>query len=126
MVSLETDRLLLRMLQESDFDSYAEICADPEVMRYLGDGQPLSRPMAWRHMAMMVGHWHLRGYGLWAAEERASGAPWSAASAVGIPRAGLDSRSAGCCGAPFGAAGMPRKGLELLFSSPFRNCSNRT
>lgn len=25
-------------------------------------------------MAMILGHWHLRGYGLWAVEERASGA----------------------------------------------------
>jgi RimJ/RimL family protein N-acetyltransferase len=30
--------------------------------------------MAWRNLAMMVGHWSLRGYGLWAVEERASGA----------------------------------------------------
>src|SRR5262245_4063168 len=73
MVTLETDRLTLRMLRESDLDAYAEMCADPEVMRYIGDGQPLSRPMAWRKLAMVVGHWTLRGYGLWAAEERSSG-----------------------------------------------------
>src|SRR5438552_4208141 len=73
MVTLETDRLTLRMLRESDFDAYAEMCADPEVMRYIGDGQPLVRPMAWRNLAMMVGHWSLRGYGLWAAAERSSG-----------------------------------------------------
>src|SRR5213592_2121688 len=74
MVTLETDRLTLRMLRESDLDAYAEMCGDPEVMRYIGDGQPLARPMAWRNLAMMVGHWSLRGYGLWAVEERASGA----------------------------------------------------
>jgi RimJ/RimL family protein N-acetyltransferase len=73
MITLETDRLTLRMLRESDFDAYAEICADPEVMRYIGDGEPLARPMAWRNLALMVGHWSLRGYGLWAVEERASG-----------------------------------------------------
>lgn len=73
MVTLETDRLILRMLREADFNAYAEMCADPEVMRYLGDGQPMARPMAWRSLATMVGHWTLRGYGLWAAEERVSG-----------------------------------------------------
>jgi RimJ/RimL family protein N-acetyltransferase len=73
MITLETDRLTLRMLHESDLDAYAEMCADPEVMRYIGDGQPLARPMAWRNLATMVGHWSLRGYGLWAAEERSSG-----------------------------------------------------
>jgi RimJ/RimL family protein N-acetyltransferase len=74
MVTLQTDRLTLRPFRESDFDAYAELCADPEVMRYIGDGQPLTRPMAWRKLALMVGHWELRGYGLWAVEERASGA----------------------------------------------------
>jgi RimJ/RimL family protein N-acetyltransferase len=73
MVTLETDRLVLRMLCESDLDAYAEMCGDPEVMRYIGDGQPLTRPLAWRNLAMMVGHWSLRGYGLWAAVERSSG-----------------------------------------------------
>jgi RimJ/RimL family protein N-acetyltransferase len=73
MVTLQTDRLTLRMLRESDLDAYAEMSADPEVMRYIGDGQPAARPMAWRGMATMVGHWSLRGYGMWAAEERSSG-----------------------------------------------------
>src|SRR5262249_3835102 len=44
MLTLETDRLRLRMLREADLDAYAEMCADPEVMRYIGDGQPLARP----------------------------------------------------------------------------------
>lgn len=33
----------------------------------------MTRAEAWRNMAMVLGHWHLRGYGLWAVEERASG-----------------------------------------------------
>ena len=72
-VTLETKRLSLRMFREDDFESYAKICADPEVMRYLGEGKPLTRPEAWRQMAMIVGHWRLRGYGIWAVEERESG-----------------------------------------------------
>jgi RimJ/RimL family protein N-acetyltransferase len=34
----------------------------------------MTRVEAWRHMAMLVGHWALRGYGMWAVEERATGA----------------------------------------------------
>ena len=64
MVTLDTERLTLRMLCEADFESYAQMCADPEVMRYIGDGQALTRPLAWRNLALMVGHWSLRGYGL--------------------------------------------------------------
>lgn len=67
---LSTDRLLLRPFQDQDLDAYAAICSDPEVMRYLGDGKPLSRADAWRQMAMILGHWQLRGYGMWAVEER--------------------------------------------------------
>ncbi|MBV9773767.1 MAG: GNAT family N-acetyltransferase [Gemmatimonadetes bacterium] len=72
--SFTTDRLLLRPLREKDLDAYAAIMADPEVTRYLGDGQPLSRVDAWRQMALFLGHWQLRGYGHWAVEERGSGA----------------------------------------------------
>src|SRR5688500_6966706 len=74
MDTLETDRLTLRMFREEDLDAYAAICADPEVMRYLGEGKTLSRAEAWRQMALIIGHWQLRGYGFWAVEERATGA----------------------------------------------------
>ena len=71
-VTLETDRLLLRFPRESDFEEYAKICADPEVMRFLG-GQPMTVLEAWRHMAFVIGHWYFRGYGQWVVEEKASG-----------------------------------------------------
>jgi RimJ/RimL family protein N-acetyltransferase len=74
MVTLETERLRLRMFRDTDLDTYAAMSADPEVVRYLGaGGQPVTRPEAWRQMAMLLGHWQLRGYGVWAVEERASG-----------------------------------------------------
>lgn len=73
MVTLETARLVLRMFCEADLDAYAQMCADPEVMRYLGAGQTLSRADTWRQIAMLLGHWQLRSYGMWAVEERASG-----------------------------------------------------
>ena len=70
--ALETERLVLRMFRESDTDAYAEMVGDPEVMRFLG-GQPVPRAEAWRNMAMVLGHWQLRGYGMWAVEEKAGG-----------------------------------------------------
>lgn len=74
MTTIETPRLLLRPLREEDMDAYAAMHADPEIMRYLGEGVPLSREESWRNMAMFLGHWTLRGYGMWALEERATGA----------------------------------------------------
>jgi RimJ/RimL family protein N-acetyltransferase len=49
------------------------MCADAEVMRYIGGGNPLSRTDAWRNLALVLGHWQLRGYGLWAVELRKTG-----------------------------------------------------
>jgi RimJ/RimL family protein N-acetyltransferase len=72
MVQLETERLVLRMWRREDFETYARFCADPEVMRYLG-GKTFNRLEAWRHMAFLVGHWHLMGYGHWAVEEKETG-----------------------------------------------------
>jgi RimJ/RimL family protein N-acetyltransferase len=71
-VQLETERLILRMWRSSDFEAYAPMCADPEVMRYIG-GKTFNRMEAWRHMAFLVGHWQLLGYGVWAVEEKATG-----------------------------------------------------
>ena len=70
---LQTERLRMRMFRDSDTDAYAATFADPEVMQFLGDGEPVSRDQAWRHMATVIGHWHLRGYGFWAVEEKATG-----------------------------------------------------
>ena len=95
MTTLETPRLRLRMFHEDDFDSYADMMADPEVMRYLPQGGPLPRPEAWRNMAAVLGHWQLRGFGPWAVEEKAGG------------------RLVGRIG-PFCPAGWP--GLELIWA----------
>lgn len=73
MKTLRTERLVLRMLREEDLDEYAAMTADAEVVRYLGVGSTLSRADAWRQMAMLLGHWQLRGYGMWAVEEASTG-----------------------------------------------------
>ncbi len=69
---IETERLVLRELREEDFPDYEILAADIEVMRYLG-GKTQNRVEAWRHMGYLVGHWVLRGYGYWAAEEKETG-----------------------------------------------------
>ncbi len=69
---LDTPRLRLRQFVEEDLDAYAAITADAEVMRFIG-GSPLSREEAWRSLGYLLGHWRIRGFGLWAAEDRCSG-----------------------------------------------------
>jgi len=69
---VETERLLLRQFRQSDLDAYAQMLADPEIVEYFPDG-PLTRDQAWRHMAMLIGHWTLFGYGRWAVELKRTG-----------------------------------------------------
>ena len=64
---------MLRGFTAAHVEPYVRMMADPEVTRFLGDGRPLDRADAWRQLALLIGHWELRGFGLWAVEERASG-----------------------------------------------------
>ena len=70
---LQTERLVMRGFREQDLDELAAINADPEVTRWVGDENGLSREDTWRRMAYWVGHWELRGYGQWALIDRDSG-----------------------------------------------------
>jgi RimJ/RimL family protein N-acetyltransferase len=72
-IILETARLRLVPLAERHFDAYADLLADPDSTRWLGDGEPLDRTGAWRSLAMLIGHWQLRGYGMWALESKDGG-----------------------------------------------------
>ena len=67
---LETPRLRMRTWRNSDLDGYAPMCADAEVMRYIGTGATQTRNEAWRAMAAFLGHWALRGHGMWALERK--------------------------------------------------------
>ena len=69
---IETMRLRLRALRESDLDVQAEMLGDPEYMRHLG-GQPLGREETWRKILCGLGLWIVNGYGYWSIEHRESG-----------------------------------------------------
>jgi RimJ/RimL family protein N-acetyltransferase len=65
MHSIETPRLLLRMFRPDDLDDLAALFADPDVMRYVGDGRPATREEAEAALQSILGHWQRRGYGRW-------------------------------------------------------------
>ena len=59
----------------ADLDAYAAICADPEVMRFIGDGSTLTRAESAERLRTFEATWQERGFGLYA--RRARGAPAS-------------------------------------------------
>jgi RimJ/RimL family protein N-acetyltransferase len=65
---VETERLILRGWREDDLDAYAQMMADPEVARFIGGVQ--TRNDCWRSIAAIIGHWVLRGHGMWAVERK--------------------------------------------------------
>jgi len=71
---VETPRLRLRGFRLADLDAYAAMCADEEVMRYIGGGGAVGRDVAWRPLAMFLGAWALVGHGMWAIERKTDGA----------------------------------------------------
>ena len=66
----ETERLRLRMLRDSDLDDLAALFADPDVMRYVENGQPTDRAEAEKALASIIAHWEREGFGRWAIEDR--------------------------------------------------------
>ncbi|MFB2596295.1 GNAT family N-acetyltransferase [Herbiconiux sp. P17] len=71
MTELLTDRLLLRRWRDSDFEPFAALTADPEVMRYFP--APLDREASDSLAARADGLFETQGFGLWALELRATG-----------------------------------------------------
>jgi RimJ/RimL family protein N-acetyltransferase len=69
--TIHTERILLRASEPEDLDPYADMNADLETMAHLGG--PIDKVATWRLMASLLGHWHLRGFGMWAVQDRATG-----------------------------------------------------
>ncbi|MEU6001294.1 GNAT family N-acetyltransferase [Streptomyces sp. NPDC047197] len=74
MPLIQTPRLVLRRWRESDVAPMAVINADPEVMRWIGDGSVHDGEEQTRStMAMWERGWETEGFGLFAVEDRATG-----------------------------------------------------
>lgn len=69
--TMETARLILRAPAAGDFPVYRAFYGDAEASAFYGG--PLAPALAWRKLAFDIGHWALRGFGMWSVVERASG-----------------------------------------------------
>lgn len=73
MVRFETARLVLRVPDEGDLDPLAGINADPEVMKYIGDGSTRTREQTADGIARARREWDEYGYGMFAVDLREDG-----------------------------------------------------
>ncbi|WP_213875415.1 GNAT family N-acetyltransferase [Pseudomonas sp. dw_358] len=71
ILQLESARLLLRQWRDDDLPQFAEMCADPQVMRYYP--QALSRLESAAVIGNIRGHFAENGFGLWALQRKDSG-----------------------------------------------------
>ena len=74
VLRLETARLELRLFRQDDLGPFLAMNADPEVMRYIGDGRPLARARATATFEKMHWHWAEHGFGRWSIERASDGA----------------------------------------------------
>lgn len=70
---VETKRLLLRRHRLDDFDAFAAVWADPNVVRYI-TGKPSTREESWGRYLRIAGSWGVLGFGFFAVEDKATGA----------------------------------------------------
>ncbi len=70
---IETERLRLRGFRPDDLDALCQVFGDPVVMKYISGGKPRTREATEEGLLRSIEGWHKRGFGLWAAEEKATG-----------------------------------------------------
>lgn len=71
--TINTERLLLRGWKSDDHAPFSEMCADPDVMRYIGNGKTRTADDAARYIASFQKEWDERGFGLFAVESKQTG-----------------------------------------------------
>jgi RimJ/RimL family protein N-acetyltransferase len=69
---IETENLRLRRPEIGDLEAIHAMRSDLAIVRFLG-GRALTREEAWHRLTRIVGHWALRGYGMFAVVEKRSG-----------------------------------------------------
>lgn len=68
-----TQRLCCRRWRKTDLDAIYAAYADPEAMRWVGDGTPITRDACERWYEITVNNYAERGYGMFALTSRSDG-----------------------------------------------------
>jgi RimJ/RimL family protein N-acetyltransferase len=119
---IQTDRLLLRSWQMSDHASFVQMNQDPRVRKYFPG--LLSRDESLAHIATIRKNISERGYGLFAAELKATG---DFIGFIGFSHPGFASHFTPCVeigwrlAMPFWGQGLATEGAKACLEAGFQN-----
>jgi RimJ/RimL family protein N-acetyltransferase len=122
---LETERLVLRRWREDDREAVVDIWADPDVWRAIGPGvmgMRFDADYAASRFEHHLDHWEQYGFGLWLAQERASGevAGWvGAAHPTYVPELAVAVEIGWTLRRPFWGLGLASEGAAAAVKTAF-------
>lgn len=72
-IIIETERLLIRKITQKDFNDLDFICSNAEIMKFVGDGNPLSKEQTQRWIDVTLKNYREKGFGVFAVIDKCSG-----------------------------------------------------
>jgi RimJ/RimL family protein N-acetyltransferase len=74
MIVIETKRLLIRKITQTDLDDLYGICSDSELMKFVGDGNPLSKQQTQKWIDVTLSNYASKGFGMYGVIDKETGA----------------------------------------------------
>ncbi|MBB0245160.1 GNAT family N-acetyltransferase [Streptomyces alkaliphilus] len=128
MTVVRTERLVLRRWREEDIAPMAAINADPEVMRWIGDGSVRDIESTRAGIEAMERDWETDGFGLFAVELADTGEP-AGFTGLAVPRflpEVLPAVEVGWrLGRPFQGRGLATEAARAALRFGFERCGLR-
>lgn len=72
-IIIETERLLIRKISQQDFKEFDILCSDPEIMKFVGDGKPLSQEQTQRWINVTINNYKEKGFGVFGVIDKITG-----------------------------------------------------
>ncbi len=73
LTEIQTARLNLRLFTQADLGELAGLTSDPDVMKFIGSGQPISTAETQSVLSSIIHAFEKRGFGRWALVDTGSG-----------------------------------------------------
>lgn len=70
MIVIKTKRLVIRKITPLDFTELHSICSDPELMKYVGNGKPLTSEQTRRWIDTTLNNYEVKGFGMYGVIDR--------------------------------------------------------